>query len=343
MANQRKILDDAVDRLKENSGFAVEIQPVDTKVDGGIDYFITIGGIRFSAIVITAVSTGNKNLVYAKFASNATKAKAPLLIVSGYVPKAITKEYADAGINYMDKAGNCFISYENLRIIIEGKKMGKASHAYQSRAFQEAGIRIIFQLLKDPSALTLTYRELAELAEVSLGSVGSVMRELIDLDFVFEAQKRRILKNANALLDRWITAYHDVLRPRLVLKRMRFTKPEQLFEWDRIPVQDADNVVLWGGEPAASLLTNYLTPEKFALYTNGSWQEVMQALKLAPADDGDIEVLEIFWKEQDQYRQKYIVPPLLIYADLVASRLGRNIETATIIRENELSSLFQGV
>jgi hypothetical protein len=341
MANEKKILDDAVDRLKDYSGLSVEIQPADIKVNRGTDYFITIGNIRFSAVIVAAISNGNKNLVYAQLASNATKTSGPTLVVSGYIPKVITREYANAGVNYLDKAGNCFISYENLRIIIEGKKIEKGAQVYQSRAFQEAGIRIIFQLLNDPSTLTLTYRELAELAEVSLGSVGSVIRELIDLDFVFEAEKRRILKNTPVLLDRWITAYHDVLRPRLVLKRMRFTTAEQQYEWDSIPLQPADNVILWGGEPAASLLTNYLTPEKFALYTKGSWQEVMRALKLAPVENGDIEVLEIFWKEKERHREKYIVPPLLIYADLMASRLGRNIETAKIIRDHELSPLFQ--
>jgi hypothetical protein len=343
MADKRKILQEAIDRLKDYSGLSVEIQSVDARDNRGIDYFIMVETMRFSVVVVPVVSNGNKNLIYAQLASKAAIADGSVVIVSGYIPKAIAREYANAGINYLDKAGNCFIAYENLRIIIEGKKIEKGTHVYQSRAFQEAGIRIIFQLLNDPTALKLTYRELAELAEVSLGSVGSVMRELIDLDFIFETEKRKILKNTTALMDRWITAYHDVLRPRLVLKRMRFTKPEQLYEWDSIPVQHADDVILWGGEPAASLLTNYLTPEKFALYTNGSWQDVMRALKLAPADDGDIEVLEMFWKEQDRHREKYIVPPLLIYADLMSSRLGRNIETAKIIRENELSPLIQGI
>jgi hypothetical protein len=220
--------------------------------------------------------------------------------------------------------------------------MEKVAGSYQSRAFQEAGIRILFQLLTDPAVLTLPYREIAERAGVSLGSVGSVMRELTDLDFVYEAGNKRVLKNTGQLLERWVTAYHDVLRPRLFIKQLRFTQPEQLYDWDtKFLVQNSENILLWGGEPGASLLTNHLTPEKFTLYTNGHWQEVMRTLRLLPAENGDIEVLEMFWHEENKYRNKPIVPPLLIYADLMGSRIGRNLETANLIRQNELSPLLQ--
>jgi hypothetical protein len=166
------------------------------------------------------------------------------------------------------------------------------------------------------------------------------MNELIDLNFILETQKKKVLKNKGLLLDRWITAYHDVLRPKLLLKKMRFTNPEQYNHWDDLPIKDADDVVLWGGEPGASLLTNRLLPEKFVIYTNGSWQALFQDLKLAPADDGEIEVLRMFWNEVDKFREKYIVPPLLIYADLMGSRIGRNNEIAKMILEDELSNII---
>ena len=44
-------------------------------------------------------------------------------------------------------------------------------------------------------------------------------------------------------------------------------------------------------------------------------------------------------KENGKYYEKHIVPPLLIYADLMGSGYGRNIETAKIILENELPHL----
>lgn len=339
MPNEQKIVKDAVERLTAYTGIPVDVHPPGDK---GYDFVITIADIRFMAIVKPAISQGNKNLIYAPLATKVKKSKMPLIIIAEQIPNIIAKEYADIGINYLDKAGNCHIRSGKLNIVIEGKKMEKAGGSYQSRAFQEAGIRIIFQLLTNQAALTLPYREIAERVGVSLGSVGSVMRELTDLDFVFEAENKRVLKNIGRLLERWVTAYHDVLRPRLVIKRLRFTQPEQLYDWEtKLPVQNSEYTLLWGGEPGASLLTNYLTPEKFTLYTDGHWQDLMRTLKLLPAENGDIEVLSMFWHEKNKYREKPIVPPLLIYADLMGSRIGRNLETANLIRENELSSLLK--
>ena len=64
-------------------------------------------------------------------------------------------------------------------------------------------------------------------------------------------------------------------------------------------------------------------------------------VKLLPAENGDIEVLDMFWRQEDKDWTKPIVPPLLIYADLMGSRIGRNLETAKLIRENELSPLLK--
>lgn len=334
-----KLIDEAIDRLEDYSGLPVKVE----KGESDIEFFIKIGDTRFGATVKSIISNGNKIAAYSGLPLKPNKTSLPLLVISGYIPSEIAKEYAGAGINYLDVAGNCNIRYKNLVIVIEGKKKAKSPRTNQSRAFQEAGVRIIFRLLNDPSNLQLPYRKLAEIADVSLGSVGSVIKELVDLDFILETGKKRILKNTPLLLDRWVTAYHDVLRPRLVLKKMKFTSPEQYRNWNTLPIQDTDAIVLWGGETAASLLTNYLSPQQFTLYTNGSWQGLIRDLKLMPADNGDIEVLGMFWNERDKYREKHIVPPLLIYADLMGGRIGRNIETAKMILENELSTIISRV
>ncbi len=165
------------------------------------------------------------------------------------------------------------------------------------------------------------------------------MQELIELNFILIAGKKKVLKNMKLLLERWVTAYHDVLRPRLLQKKMRFTNPEQLHNWEGIAIQDADGIVRWGGEPGAVILTGRLYPEKFTIYTNEGWQGLIQDLKIVPAEEGEIEVLKMFWEEKDGFKEQYIVHPLLIYADLMGSRFGRNIETAKLILENELSNI----
>ncbi|HVU58789.1 MAG TPA: type IV toxin-antitoxin system AbiEi family antitoxin [Puia sp.] len=332
MTRERQILEDALFRLREYSGLPVKIDNVEVTI-----ITLTIGKTQFLATVRTAISIGNKSSIASILDHISKDRRKPVLIIAGYIPSEIAQEYVANGVNYLDIAGNCSIKYKDLILQIEGKKREKIATINQARAFQEAGVKIIFHLLTNPENIQLTYRGLAQLADVSLGSVSSVMQELIELNFILVTNKGKTLKNTGLLLDRWVTAYHDVLRPRLFLKRMRFTRPDQLHSWEMFSLQDAEGIALWGGEPAAAELTSYISPEKFTIYTNVSWQNLMQDFHLLPDENGSIEVFNMFWKEEAKFREKYIVPPLLIYADLMADNISRNIETAKIILENELS------
>lgn len=52
--------------------------------------------------------------------------------------------------------------------------------------------------------------------------------------------------------------------------------------------------------------------------------------------NGNIELLQKFWHFKDEWEEKGLVPPLLVYADLIASGDPRNLETAKMIYEQEL-------
>jgi hypothetical protein len=169
MTKETKIANQAIDKLKNYSNLPIETE----KKDSGVDFFININNYRFLATVKTAISNGNKVSAYSRLASDKSKMKYPLLIISGYIPLDIAQEYTEAGINYLDTAGNCHIKYKELAVVIAGKKKDRLIKTNQSRAFQEAGVKLIFHLINDPSNLHLPYRKLAEIANVSLGSVGT--------------------------------------------------------------------------------------------------------------------------------------------------------------------------
>jgi hypothetical protein len=162
------------------------------------------------------------------------------------------------------------------------------------------------------------------------------MKELEDLNFVLKTNAKRVLKNTPELLNRWIVAYNDILRPGIIKKRMRFASIEKYSNWDTLPIQDIGDVNLWGGEPGAAILTGQLQPEKFTIYTNGNWQSIAGTLKLIPDENGEIEILYMFWDKKDKYREQPVTPALLIYADLIGSGHERNIQIAKEILENDL-------
>jgi hypothetical protein len=257
------------------------------------------------------------------------------IIVAKYIAADTAQNLKANNINYLDVSGNCYIKTKDLLIHIIGQKVQRKQKTNQAKAFQETGIKLIFHLLSNPENLQFSYRELAELADISTGSVSNIMTELEAQRFILKTKKKRILKNKPELLERWIIAYHDVLRPRLLKKQMRFIKNLSLNEQFLL-----DDIVLWGGEPGAAILTKHIIPEQFTIYTDKNWQDLGTTIGLVPDNNGKVEVLHQFWeKENGKYYEKHIVPPLLIYADLMGSGYGRNIETAKIILENELPHL----
>jgi hypothetical protein len=323
---------DAVTRLGELSGLPIEIESVRQEYDA----LISVLNTQFIIQSYAEIRSSNKGVILSKIKALRTNSRKPILVVAKYIAAEIASEFKASEINYLDVAGNVYIKHDPVFLFISGQKSERIATFKQSRAFQESGIKLIFNLLKTPDNLQLSYRELSELTDVSIGSVSNIMQELESLKFVLKTKSKRILKNKRELLDRWIVAYNDVLRPRLLKKKMRFAKDTELANWKSIPLNKMDGVCQWGGEPAGALKTDYLSPEKFTLYTTLSWQNLINELNMVPDENGNIEVLSIFWATDKTTNSEQTVPAVLIYADLVTSGFSRNIETADIILENEL-------
>ena len=323
---------DAVTRLSELTGLVIDVEGVRQEYDA----LISVLNTQFIIQSYTEIRSSNKGVILSKINALSTNNKKPILIVAKYIAAEITSEFKVLGINYLDVAGNVFIKHGNVFLFISGQKSKRIATFKQSRAFQESGIKLIFNLLKTPENLQLSYRTLSELTDVSIGSVSNIMQELESLNFVLKTKAKRVLKNKKDLLDRWIIAYNDVLRPRILRKKMRFVKDTELANWKSIPLNRMDGVCQWGGEPAGALKTDYLSPEKFTLYTTLNWQNLINELNMVPDENGNIEVLSIFWATDKNTNTEQTVPAVLIYADLISSGFSRNIETADLILENEL-------
>jgi len=60
--------------------------------------------------------------------------------------------------------------------------------------------------------------------------------------------------------------------------------------------------------------------------------------RLRADPDGEVEILDTFWNFPAETRQPDIVPPLLVYADLLATLDPRNLEIAKRIREEHIDN-----
>jgi hypothetical protein len=140
------------------------------------------------------------------------------------------------------------------------------------------------------------------------------------------------LERKEELLTKWVTLYNTTLRPKQMIGR--FKSVGNTIKNDLMLPPG----ILWGGEPAGAKLTKYLKPEKYTLYTSIEKMEVMRMLKLVPDMTGNIELLNTFWNSEIIINEKnvdgmQIVPPLIVYADLLGSYDSRNYETAERIKK----------
>jgi hypothetical protein len=108
--------------------------------------------------------------------------------------------------------------------------------------------------------------------------------------------------------------------------------------WQGVDLRQQD--AWWGGEVAAAKLTKYLVPAHATIYKAEQLARLLLIYGLEEDPGGPIEVLKPFWGVVDRMFKDDMVPPLLVYADLLASNDARNIEVAEMIYEQELTRLI---
>ncbi len=255
-----------------------------------------------------------------------------LLVIANYITPNAKELLKEKGINYVDGQGNIWLKFPPVYIHIEGIPKQNTPKHKKNRAFTKTGIKVIFQLLVDNELVNTTYRNIAEKAEVALGTITRVIEGLKEEGFLVKKNKDQwVITNYAELLNRWQEEYSKRLKPALFVKRYRPTDENFHVNWKKLQLQ---HDTVWGGEPAADILTNYLQPEQYTLYTRQHGQDIMKAYRWVPDDEGEIFIYKKFWITP--LDKQNLAPALLIYAELMDTKDSRCIETATIIYEQFL-------
>lgn len=159
------------------------------------------------------------------------------LLVADYVNPILAERLRAQNIWFLDTAGNAYIKQSPLFIYIKGNKpVEKPAIRSLSRAFQPTGLKVIYAFLCNPELVNAPYREIAQTAEVALGTVGWVITDLAQLGHIVDMGNRgRRLKERRKLLERWITAYPEKLRPKLETGRYKAPNPDW---WQTAPLHN---------------------------------------------------------------------------------------------------------
>jgi hypothetical protein len=341
-----------MEKIKENEFLQLALEALRNNLPGHAE-IKNIKPLRAPRLradyLLRIVIKGKEIKYYAEIKANVTKADKlllmmrkgefdhPLLLVTKYINTQLAEELKQNGTEFIDTAGNAFINQPPLYIFVKGNKPDIVKTPPLKRAFKPAGLKVIYAFLCNPGLENKTYREIAVETGVALGTVDWIMRELKELGFLLDMGKRgqRLIQKEN-LLQRWVTAYPEQLRPKLTLGRFR----GEYGWWQRKTLDPFKGQ--WGGEVAAAKLTQYLQPQIITIYVTP--QEIDQLLiknRLKRDQTGDVEILKRFWKPPEIWKYQDLVHPILIYADLLATGNERNIETAKMIYDQHIVQLIR--
>ena len=260
------------------------------------------------------------------------------LIVTNYVNPRMAERLKAMNISFLDLAGNAYFNEPPVYVYVKGNQPVEDRYRKPAaRVFQPSGLKLLFALLCEPKLVFKSYRTIAKTAGVALGTVARVINDLRELGYLMDVYTGSPgLINKEKLLERWVTTYPELLRPKLVMGHYSAVDSKW---WTQAEITDLQ--AYWGGEVAAAKLTGYLRPEKVIVYTRDQPVQLLLMNKLKKDPDGNVEILEAFWQDEYAWPHHELVPPLLIYADLMATGDVRNIETAKMIYERELAGLIR--
>lgn len=311
-----------------------------------LDFEVAIKKIKSHDGVVDLVISLNDKKVYAEVKREVrpqhlaifegmAEQRTPFLVAADYITPTAKEHLKAKKINYIDGFGNVYIDLKHLKVYIE-KDNARPINSEHSNVFTPTAGQVIFQLLKNPEQINATQRHLSHISNVSLGSVSKCLQGLIDEGYLVkwnEEQKYQLVRKEE-LLDKWIILLNEKILPAHKIGTYKFSE-RHAGNWKG---QFMKFEVQWAGEPAAALLTNYLNPEKFSLFTNIRKHNITKNLRLLPDANGDINIYRPFWvddenigQSKNNMSQENVVHPLIIYGQLIYSENNRNLETAQLL------------
>ena len=270
------------------------------------------------------------------------------LFVADYINPKMGERLKEAGVQFMDTVGNAYINQKPIYIYIKGNKLEKGLITEQKRktgkAFQPTGMKVIFAFLRNKALINAPYREIADQAQVALGTVGAVIDDLIAQGFILEGvnKKQRKLADFDLLLNKWVEEYPYKLKEKYKIERFTTDDP---YWWTGVKPENFD--ALWGGEIATAKYTDYLNPKHAMVYiTKEDMQGFLKVARLRKPEPHErpnvqIDLIEPFWNREIKGKNSIetndpvgLAPPIITYADLIETGDARNLDAAKRLREN---------
>jgi hypothetical protein len=339
---EEKLIDGALEAL-QTLGFQAEFQPNGANLfDRGVGDRIRLrrGKVRLEYVAETKrnVTPATIGAITEQLRRLERKAKKPGLLIAEYVTAETAETIRTLGHQFIDAAGNAYLEGHGLYILVVGRRPGQQlPKRTEGRAFTPTGVKAVFAFLCDPELVKAPLRTIAETADVALGALPGIFADLERRGHLAVAGRNRRLVATKRLLDEWAMAYAAKTRPATLLVA---TEIEGFRDWNL-----HTDRARWGGEAAAALLTDHLRPGKLLIYAAERPVKLIVERRLrAPAvpGNGNVELRVPIWPQvlAAPGPRADVTPVPLVYADLLAVRDARCLETAGVVYEKYLARLF---
>ncbi|GAA2938020.1 type IV toxin-antitoxin system AbiEi family antitoxin [Microbacterium luteolum] len=261
----------------------------------------------------------------------------PLLLLGAKITPRNADRLRQLGVNFLDANGNAYLAFDDVLIDVRGRSGDPIAALHRekpaaSNLFSPKRAQVIFALLSWPDIVNAKLREIADTAKVS---VGFAQKTLVDLEAANYLQAfgggrhGRRLNNVDALVDGWVASFPAGLgSPENTRAFQGSFDPDGLSE-------DGPEIYL-SGEAAAEWIPRHTT---WSLYCDDIPRQAAAAGRwTARASNPNIFVRPLFWNapQDDVMRRVRIAPPLLVYADLIASGESRQREAAERYRSEHV-------
>jgi hypothetical protein len=122
------------------------------------------------------------------------------LLVAPYITRALAERCRELQLPFIDTAGNAYLNVPGLTIFVtrEPRPATLKVDPPHHRAYTEVGMKVIFALLCDHELADATYREIARAAQVGLGTVGPVIKDLENRGHLVQRGRRKTLVSTSA-------------------------------------------------------------------------------------------------------------------------------------------------
>ena len=264
----------------------------------------------------------------------AKSASAPWLLLAPYVSAQMGHHLVSQRVSYVDAVGNCHLETDGLVVAhVEGKKIGPKP---SERSPGLTSHQLLFALIAQPDLVDAPVRRIALAAGIGKSAALEHL-ERLNAESILDYHPATGFIYARELLDRWVTAYANAVRPSWLMTRCRPRLTDSLALDELIERVCSNRIWAFGGAAAAHRMLNSERGTETVLHVSEVSVALLEQLRAVPATDGPLTILRTRGAIAYRGMKPHLAHPLLVYSELLTVAEPNAVRAAQALREQLLA------